>query len=602
MRTDDGYIVGKCLEGDPAAFTLLVDKYKASVYAIAYSRLKNFHDAEDVSQEVFIKIYRKLRTLRRWDNFLSWVYSITINLCKDYLRSQSRRLDTDFIEDQSPAALQNSSLKSHQEQKLFEKFNDVLDSLPETYREVLTLYYLGGLNSVEIARIRGTTPTAIRQQLVRARGHLKEDMLKTLETAFEGQKLQAGFTFRIGEMVKNIKIQPVPRIKGMPWYISISTAIIFMILSFNPRYNLLRSLGNQSGMPINSHTELIKDAEIPIDVLRISKTTFVSESAKKEEVDMAGYFKETGSHSVIQSKQGRWIKHADMPTGRLVLSACSLNDTVYAIGGMRDGWETISKVEAYNILFGKWTRKADMPTPRYGLATAVLNGRIYAIGGVVTGAMKVLTTVEEYDPLRNVWTQKADMPTPRSGHTASVVNGKIYVIGGSGTDFISALSIVEEYDPKTDRWTRKSDMPTARMSHCSEVIDGKIYVIGGQTNLWGEHRGEFTGIVEEYDPLTDSWARKTDMPTSRAFFATGAVDGKIYVMGGVSKEYGDNALSMVDVYDTSTDKWSSGDDIPTSRFCLAGTTINGRIYAIGGLREKGVQSFTGLGTMEEYAP
>ena len=53
MRTEDGYIIEKCLNGDPAAFGLLVDKYRSSVYALAYAKLGNFHDAEDVAQEVF---------------------------------------------------------------------------------------------------------------------------------------------------------------------------------------------------------------------------------------------------------------------------------------------------------------------------------------------------------------------------------------------------------------------------------------------------------------------------------------------------------------------------------------------------------------------
>ena len=69
MRTADGYIISKCLNGDSAAFGLLVDKYKGSVYALAYSKLRNFHDAEDVTQEVFIKAYRKLRTLKQYDSF-----------------------------------------------------------------------------------------------------------------------------------------------------------------------------------------------------------------------------------------------------------------------------------------------------------------------------------------------------------------------------------------------------------------------------------------------------------------------------------------------------------------------------------------------------
>jgi RNA polymerase sigma-70 factor (ECF subfamily) len=71
MRTEDGYIIDKCLNGDAAAYGFLVDKYKESIYAFAYSRLKNAQDAEDVTQEVFLKAYQKLRTLRRWEKILA---------------------------------------------------------------------------------------------------------------------------------------------------------------------------------------------------------------------------------------------------------------------------------------------------------------------------------------------------------------------------------------------------------------------------------------------------------------------------------------------------------------------------------------------------
>jgi len=79
VRTEDGYIIHKCLNGEKEAFGFLVDKYKESIYAFAYSKLRNLHDAEDITQEVFIKAFRKLHTLKRWDSFLAWLYSITSN-------------------------------------------------------------------------------------------------------------------------------------------------------------------------------------------------------------------------------------------------------------------------------------------------------------------------------------------------------------------------------------------------------------------------------------------------------------------------------------------------------------------------------------------
>lgn len=110
MRTEDGYIINECLNGNSAAFGFLIDKYKAAVFAFAYAELRNFHDAEDVTQEAFIKAYQKLRTLRRLDNFLAWLYSITSNLCKMHIRAQSRRPDREFVEDQNPETLEEPSI------------------------------------------------------------------------------------------------------------------------------------------------------------------------------------------------------------------------------------------------------------------------------------------------------------------------------------------------------------------------------------------------------------------------------------------------------------------------------------------------------------
>ena len=99
MRTEDGHLIQKCLNVDSTAFGYLVDEYRAGVYAHAYAKLRNFHDAEDIAQEVFIKAYEKLHTLKRWDNFSAWLYSITSNLCKMWVRSRANRPDREYLEE-----------------------------------------------------------------------------------------------------------------------------------------------------------------------------------------------------------------------------------------------------------------------------------------------------------------------------------------------------------------------------------------------------------------------------------------------------------------------------------------------------------------------
>ena len=69
MRTEDGSIIYECLNGKPEAFGILIDKYKAGIYAFVCAEVRNFHDAEDVTQEVFIQACRDLRSLRRWESF-----------------------------------------------------------------------------------------------------------------------------------------------------------------------------------------------------------------------------------------------------------------------------------------------------------------------------------------------------------------------------------------------------------------------------------------------------------------------------------------------------------------------------------------------------
>jgi hypothetical protein len=123
------------------------------------------------------------------------------------------------------------------------------------------------------------------------------------------------------------------------------------------------------------------------------------------------------------------------------------------------------------------------------------------------------------------------------------VDGKIYAIGGWG-----GSAAVEEYDPVTDTWTKKADMPTARWSLGTGVVNDKIYAIGGWVS-WSDDRA--TAAVEEYDPAMDKWTKKADMPTPMYRFSTSAVNGYIYAIGGVvGSSTWSSGISTVEEYDT----------------------------------------------------
>ena len=264
----------------------------------------------------------------------------------------------------------------------------------------------------------------------------------------------------------------------------------------------------------------------------------------------------------------------------------------------------------------QWTRKADMPTARTGFATSVVNGKVFAIGGNIQlerGEFGDLSasTVEMYDPETDTWEQKANMPTARSGVSVSVVDGKIYAIGGSKVKTIQVprgfnseseeLATVEMYDPATDTWTQKADMPT-RKKTMTCVVDGKIYAIGGWLTTNEKPHLE---TVEVYDPATDTWAKAQSMNCARCSAAIGVVNGEIYAIGGLGsspiQEQSDLYLSSVEVFNPKTNQWQEGTEMSAPKALHTASVIDGKIYVIGGYFTKD-NEFKKLSTIEIYDP
>ena len=571
MHTEDGYFIQKCLLGEPGAFSFLIEKYKTAVYSLAYSKLGNFHDAQDIAQEAFVKAYRKLSTLKRTDKFRPWIYAITSNLCIDFLRSQSSRPDSEYAEDIDEDILEQPAISAYQKELNYDALREALGELPEIYRQVISLYYLGDMKSKEIAQFLGTSVTNINARLSRARALLKEEMITMMSTTFDEVRLQPGFTFRVVEAVKRTKIQSAPYKPALPFGISATGIMIALMLSMAIPQSPLYPIGELIGSALPSQTQVPEIGVIPVDTVEVTEITILS--SEKGDGDFG---KKPMPKPTNFAGAGKWERKVDMPTPRFSLSTAGveLNGKIYAIGGWNG--QVLSTVEEYDPVNNTWREKADMPTPRCALATVVVNGKIYAIGGSADTPGKLnmpLATIEEYDPVTDKWTKKADMPTSRNSFSASVVDGKIYVIGGYNG---GRLSSMEEYDPVTDKWSQKAPINVPRNFLSTSVVNGKIYAMGGIAGGL-----VVLSTVEEYDPVTDTWTKRTDMPTPRSAFGISAVKEKIYVIGGAINA----AFQMsktVEEYDTVTDSWTKRNDISTARVALSASAINGKIYAIGG--------------------
>ncbi|MFC1569619.1 kelch repeat-containing protein [bacterium] len=298
----------------------------------------------------------------------------------------------------------------------------------------------------------------------------------------------------------------------------------------------------------------------------------------------------------ISLAQELFLEKAPMPTAREALCTAQIDGKIYAIGGFKDESAFLSNVEVYDPVTDTWdTTKIPMPTARCAMGCAVVNGKIYVIGGWDS---LILSTVEVYDPVADTWEEKTDMPAPRSFIAASSVNGKIYVIGGSkltGTIW-AGLNTVEEYDPVTDTWKSKSNMPTRRWSPSTCVVDGKIYTIGGNIGY-----PNISNAVEVYDPVTDTWSKKTPMPTRRYAISTSFVNGKIFAFGGWHLcSAGYPMYKIVEEYDVNSDIWTQKTDMPFHIAFFSTEVLNGKIYLIGGTDKQ--HTFHSIDNTFEYDP
>ena len=251
-----------------------------------------------------------------------------------------------------------------------------------------------------------------------------------------------------------------------------------------------------------------------------------------------------------------------------------------------------------------WERITELPTERESFATAVVDNKIYLIGGTLFENKRKklppgpfgLSTVEVYDPQTNTWQRGADMPTLRHSAKAATVNGIIYVFGGYSAKDQKIVNmkfptVVEAYDPQTDTWSRKQDMPVPRIHFGLGVVAEKVYIIGGKTDI----RKGITNRVDIYDPATDTWAKAPQMPVQRDldFDSAAVANNRIYVIGG--------APPIIEEYNPISRQWRKMNDMLDLRQAFSLVVMKDDIYLIGGFTPKGgLPKY--LATVDVYNP
>lgn len=169
---DDFSLIKKFSEGDETAFRTLVIRHREKVRNLIYLTLGNTDSLEDISQEVFISVYKKLKLFRFESQFTTWLYRITVNKCRDHLRKIKIRSIFSPYSDDTYQLISPDKVKDDFDIKLI--LREAIAQLPEKLRVPLLLKDFDGMSYQEIAEIVGAEVGTIKSRIFRAREGLRK--------------------------------------------------------------------------------------------------------------------------------------------------------------------------------------------------------------------------------------------------------------------------------------------------------------------------------------------------------------------------------------------------------------------------------------------
>ena len=242
MKESDVALIQRTLDGDDRAFTTLVKKYQKWVHTLVWRKIGDFHTAEELTQDIFLKVYKKLSTLKPPDRFPGWLYVITTRHCITWLRKKRvsttslNAMPTTELEALCYARYEAARGEEASAEHQRELVKRLLQKLPESERTVVTLYYLAEMTSEEVSAFLGVSPNTVRSRLRRARKRLKaqEHLLHNVSGVFQ---LPPTLSENITREIAKIKpVSPSVSKPWLPWGLSFaSTFLVILMMGFGTR-------------------------------------------------------------------------------------------------------------------------------------------------------------------------------------------------------------------------------------------------------------------------------------------------------------------------------------------------------------------------------
>lgn len=181
---DEQKLIARAQKGDESAFEQLLDRYQKTVYHQAFRLLNDPEDAADVTQEVFLKVWKHLPSFRGESGFATWLYKLTDNAAIDLIRREKKRQGDASLDDEEgavfvPADPTPTAQQKLERQELHQAVAEGLQQLSEEHRRILVMREINGMSYEEIGSILDLSPGTVKSRLARARISLANFLKKT---------------------------------------------------------------------------------------------------------------------------------------------------------------------------------------------------------------------------------------------------------------------------------------------------------------------------------------------------------------------------------------------------------------------------------------
>ena len=518
MIKDDVQLIQRILSGDDEAFGILVQKYRKGVHALVWRKIGDFHYAEEITQDVFLQVYKKLGTLKNPSQFAGWLYVIVDRLCINWLRRHKpavQSLDATSrkeIDEFSYACYVSEQRETEAIERQHATVKKLLKKLPESERTVVTLYYLGEMTTKEIGRSLGVSVNTIKSRLRRARKRLLDDQEHLVQKVLGGVQLSENLTSNIMKQIADLKPTPPPAAKPLLPWVAFGTATLLIALLLGASHPYLTRFQQPYSFEAESE-QTIEIIDVPITLNIDSKPDVRNQvgsavspgksNTASLQTSEAHLMTATEADALAQFSTAPWIQ-ASGPEGTPIFDTFAASDGTLYI-------DTQTGIYRLTADASVWTRiNTDIPTSGTYMSMAEHNRTLY-----------IVSDDEIFASINNGETWNILCPRPKGRRLVALIVTDAPQITHSRTDITMYLTfrdkgIFRSTDAGT-QWDLLNEGLSGKRIHAVVEIGNTVFA-GTNAGLYRLNADVWEQVQVETFKTTQSFEDETFANTANGFY------------------------------------------------------------------------------------